>query len=64
MATERGQSTIITRRGRDVAVLAPAEALANLQSQRSPLTLEGSGQGLWGPDSTAALRLLREEGSR
>lgn len=63
-AAEHGQSTIITRRGRPVAVLAPIEAHAAAAQQRPLLPAEGSGRGLWGADSRRALGRLRDEWSR
>jgi prevent-host-death family protein len=60
-AAERGRSTIITRHGRPVAVVAPVEAL-DAGRRQAPLTpLAGSGRGLWGEDSTKTLRRLRAE---
>ena len=63
-AAERGESTINTKRGRPVAVLAPMESLAHIERQRSLLDLAGTGGGLWGADSAATLRALRDEWSR
>lgn len=61
-AAEKGQSTIITRHGKPVAVLAPiGEAAAQ---QQSLLPLEGSGRGLWGKDSRNTIRRLRDEWDR
>jgi prevent-host-death family protein len=63
-SAERGISTIITKRGRAVAVLAPADAVQSLERQPSLLTLAGSGRGLWGADSAAAVAALRDEWGR
>ena len=63
-SAERGISTIITKRGRAVAVLAPADALQSIERQPSLLTLAGSGRGLWGADSAAAIAALRDEWGR
>ena len=63
-AAEHGRSTIITRRGRPVAVLAPIEAYGAAVQQRPLLPAEGSGRGLWGADSRRAVRHLRDEWSR
>ena len=50
-AAEKGRSTIITKRGRAVAGLAPI-AIYSAAIRQHPLTpLAGSGRGLWGPDS-------------
>jgi prevent-host-death family protein len=62
-AAERGQPTLITRRGRAVAVLAPLES-HRPQAQQSLLSLAGSGRGLWGRNSTRAIDALRGEWSR
>jgi len=63
-AAERGQSTIITRHGRPVAALMPIEAYGAGSAQQPLTPLEGSGRGLWGGDSSRALRRLRDEWSR
>ena len=58
---DQGRATIITRHGRAVAVVAPVGVLDG-GARQAPLTpLEGSGRGLWGDDSTEALRNLRDE---
>jgi prevent-host-death family protein len=63
-AAEKGRSTIITKRGRAVAVLAPI-AIYSAAIRQHPLTpLAGSGRGLWGQDSAKTLRVLRDEWSR
>jgi prevent-host-death family protein len=61
-AAEGGQTTVITRRGRAVAVLAPIEH--HRPSQQSLLSLAGSGKGLWGRNSARAIAALRDEWSR
>lgn len=63
-AAQQGRQTIITRHGRAVAVLAPVSASGESRTQRSLLPLAGSGRGLYGRDSQATLRRLREEWSR
>jgi prevent-host-death family protein len=63
-AAEKGQSTIITRHGRPVAVLMPVDATGTIRRQQSLLPLAGSGRGLWGKNSTRTLRRLRDEWSR
>jgi len=63
-AAEKGRSTIITRRGRPVAVLMPIEAYSSAGRQQPLLALAGSGRGLWGKDSARTLRKLRDEWSR
>ena len=63
-AAERGESTIITKRGKPVAALMPIEAYG-IGSRQQPLSpLAGSGRGLWGKSSSRTLRKLRDEWSR
>lgn len=60
---EKGRTTIITRRGRTVAALVPVKGVAT--SRQPSLTgLAGSGKGLWGRDSRATMKRLRDEWSR
>ena len=59
---ERGQVTIITKRSRPIAALVPI-AQATAPRQRSLLTLEGTGAGLWSKDSSRRLAQLRDEWS-
>jgi prevent-host-death family protein len=61
---ERGRSTIITRHGRPIAAIVPIDRVAGQPRQLSLLGLAGSGKGLWGRDSTKALRKLRDEWDR
>jgi prevent-host-death family protein len=63
-AAEKGRATIITKRGRPVAVLAPVAAYVAGVRQRSLLPVVGSGRGLWGADSARGLRKLRDQWSR
>lgn len=63
-AAEKGQSTIITKHGKPVAALMPIEAYGAAANQQSLTSLEGSGRGLWGKDSTRAIHKLRDEWSR
>jgi prevent-host-death family protein len=63
-SAERGISTVITKRGRAVAVLAPADAVQSIERQPTLLTLAGSGRGLWVDDSAAAVAALRDEWDR
>jgi prevent-host-death family protein len=63
-AAENGESTVITRHGRPVAALVPI-AVYETTVRQLPLTpLRGSGRGLWGKDSTRAIRKLRAEWDR
>jgi prevent-host-death family protein len=63
-AAEKGRSTIITKRGRPVAVLAPIAVYKAGARQRALTPVVGSGRGLWGTDSARALRKLRDEWGR
>ncbi|HXS21877.1 MAG TPA: type II toxin-antitoxin system prevent-host-death family antitoxin [Steroidobacteraceae bacterium] len=63
-AAQQGRQTIITRHGRPVAVLAPISASGEAHGQRSLLPLAGSARGLYGSDSRATLRRLKDEWSR
>ena len=63
-AAEKGRATIITKRGRPVAVLAPIAAYGAGARQRALTPVVGSGPGLWGADSVRRLRKLRDEWSR
>lgn len=63
-AAEGGVSTLITRRGRPVAVLAPAQGSAGYSPQASLLPVRGSGQGLWGHDIAETLNAVRSEWDR
>lgn len=63
-AAENGGSTVISRRGRPVAALIPVEEYVAARPQQSLLKLKGSGRGLWGSDSSATIRDLRDEWSR
>jgi prevent-host-death family protein len=63
-AAERGQTTLITRRGRPVAALIPMEDYIGGRGQKPLLSLAGTGRGLWGKSSAATLDRLRDEWSR
>ena len=63
-AAEKGESTIISRRGRPVAVLAPVAALSAVIGQQPLAPWQGSGRGLWGRDSARTVRRLRDEWDR
>ncbi len=60
---EKGWTTIITRRGRSVAALVPVQGVV-ASRQLSLTRLAGSGKGMWGRDSGATLRRLRDEWNR
>ena len=57
-AAAQGRVTIITRRGSAVAAVVPANAAAK---PASLLTVAGTGKGLWGRSTTAAIARLRDE---
>jgi prevent-host-death family protein len=63
-AAQHGRQTIITRHGRPVAILAPISGSGEASGQRSLLALAGTGRGLYGRDSQATLRNLRDEWER
>jgi prevent-host-death family protein len=63
-ATERGETTIITRHGRPIAALVPIAACGASLGQRPLLPEAGSGRGLWGKESTRTIRRLRAEWDR
>jgi prevent-host-death family protein len=63
-AAENGQATVITRHGKPVAALVPMKDYVRSARQLSILDLEGSGRGLWGKDSTATIRKMRDEWDR
>jgi antitoxin (DNA-binding transcriptional repressor) of toxin-antitoxin stability system len=60
---ERGRSTVISRRGRAVAVLVPIGHAAVARA-RPLLPLAGSGRGLWAAGGPAAIATQRDEWSR
>jgi len=61
---ENGRATIITRHGRDVAVVVPIAAYARTARQQPLLDLQGTGRGLWGEDSAKTIRALKDEWER
>lgn len=63
-AAESGVATLITRRGRPVAVLAPVNDKAGQGVQASLLPVLGSGQGLWGSAIADTLNAARDEWDR
>lgn len=60
-AAESGDATIITRHGRAIAALVPLDQYESRDVQQSIVPLKGTGRGLWGGDSAATLRKLRDE---
>ena len=63
-AAEKGKPTIITKHGRPIAALVPAEQFEQARGQQSILALKGTGRGLWGRNSTATIRKMRDEWNR
>jgi prevent-host-death family protein len=61
-AAEKGESTVSSKHGRPVAVLATIAAYSGRQEPLTPLA--GSGRGLWGKNAGRAIRKLRDEWSR
>lgn len=59
-----GRATVITRRGKPVAALVPLDAYSGAVRQKPLLALEGSGRGMWGKSSAAAISKLRDEWNR
>lgn len=62
-AAAAGQTTVITRHGREIAAVVPASAVSPAR-QASLVNLAGSGRGLWGEDSSGAIAELRDEWKR
>ena len=60
-AAERGEPTIITKRGKPVAALVSVEAYRKTQKQASLLSLAGTMKGYWGEDSARFVSGLRDE---
>ncbi|MEQ1930755.1 MAG: type II toxin-antitoxin system Phd/YefM family antitoxin [Parvularculaceae bacterium] len=63
-AAEKGEATIITRRGKPVAALVPIKDYLASETQPSLLPLRGAGKGLWGKSISKTLRELRDEWDR
>ncbi len=59
---EQGGTTIITHRGRPVAVLGPFKT-RGIREQQPLKPMYGSGRGLWGPQPRG-VRKLRDEWER
>ncbi|MBX3273732.1 MAG: type II toxin-antitoxin system prevent-host-death family antitoxin [Sandaracinaceae bacterium] len=55
-----GKSTLITKRGRPYAVLAPVPE-ARVRARVSILALKGSGAGLWGSSASETVAAMRDE---
>ncbi|HET8774531.1 MAG TPA: type II toxin-antitoxin system prevent-host-death family antitoxin [Thermoanaerobaculia bacterium] len=63
-AAESGDSTIITKHGRAIAALVPADQHDPAGRQQSLLALRGSGRGMWGSRSAETIAALRDEWDR
>lgn len=63
-AASEGRTTIITRHGRPVAAIVPAESVLNSQRQLPISTIAGTGKGLWGKNSRRTIAKLRDEWNR
>ena len=63
-AAERGETTIITRHGKDVAAVVSIEAYQRSAKQASLLPLAGTMRGYWGDDSSKTIRQLHDEWER
>jgi prevent-host-death family protein len=59
-AAAAGEITVITRHGRQIAAVVPAEAIKPARPA-SLLPLAGTGRKLWGADSRKAVARLRDE---
>lgn len=62
-AAVAGQTTMITRHGREIAAVVPAAAIKSSKSV-SLLELAGSGRTLWGSESSKTIAELRDEWKR
>jgi prevent-host-death family protein len=57
----RGQPTLITKRGVPYAAIMPVDALVRQPAGISILNLRGSGKGLWGKNVKAWTKRIRNE---
>jgi prevent-host-death family protein len=62
-AAAAGQTTMITRHGREIAAVVPAAAIMRAKPV-SLLELAGSGRKLWSKDSSKTIAALRDEWTR
>lgn len=63
-AAAGGRTTIITKHGRAVAAVVPADSISPAKKQSPISSIAGTGKGLWGKDSTRSIAKLRDEWSR
>ncbi len=64
VAAMAGRTTLITRHGKAVAAIVPADRVAIPRQQASLTALSGSGKGMWGKNSGRMIAKLRDEWSR
>jgi antitoxin (DNA-binding transcriptional repressor) of toxin-antitoxin stability system len=57
----RGESSLVTKHGRDYAAIVPPQFLTMLAPGPSVMSLRGTGKGLWGRSASRAVRRLRDE---
>jgi len=57
----RGQTVVITKRGRPYAAIVGIEQLASRRRGVSMTQLRGTGKGLWGRSASAWVERLRKE---
>ena len=63
-AAAEGRTTIITKHGRAVAAVVPANSIMPAKKQSPITSIAGTGKGLWGKDSTRSIANLRDEWNR
>lgn len=63
-AAEKGQPTVISKRGRPVAALVPLQDYMAAARQQPLISLAGTGRGLWGKNSSRTIGKLRGEWTR
>ena len=63
-AAAQGRTTVITRHGRAIAALVPADSVQQRLMQASIAPLAGSGKGLGGRRSAQTVSILRDEWNR
>ena len=63
-AAAEGRTTIITKHGRAVAAVVPADSVLPAKKQLSIASIAGTGKGLWGKHSSGTIARLRDEWSR
>ncbi len=57
----RGQTVVITKRGKPFAAIVPVEQAARRDHGLSLSQLRGTGKGLWGKSAVAWVERLRKE---